>query len=233
MALVVSRFRADRLARLVRVLLVAAGVVSCCPRDVRRLEPDHVEETIYPRLKLHYRPGRTAVSELAWIAAGDILVTTSGRVAGSSCVEAFSAVPRAGIVVPHGIDDGIIVLTAQGEVGVLLEPVAEFCGQRALDVYAFPAGALNLTRLERFAGRAAAQGRLDYDYSSAFLGFNSNLTPNRVQEVADEYTSATVVAAALHFSGLSPDGAYCGVQLVSAADLHRSPARKNTNLTAR
>ena len=45
--------------------------------------------------------------------------------------------------------------------------------------------------------------------------------------MSDEYTDATVVAAALHFSGLSLDRAWKGV--VTSADIIHSEARRNLN----
>ena len=69
-------------------------------------------------------------------------------------------------------------------------------------------------------------GRLAYKWT-AIIGLNPELCPNNLQEVSDSYTCSTVVAAALHFSGLSLDRAWRGI--VTPGDIIYSVARRNLN----
>ncbi|MGH9362987.1 MAG: hypothetical protein ACRD2T_13820, partial [Thermoanaerobaculia bacterium] len=120
----------------------------------------------------------------------------------------------------------LAVLSADSDRGVYIGSVEECLRGRGFYVFAFPKLLLDFERIDQFAERAVHLGRLDYDWSAVF-GLNSNLTPNTPREIGDEYTCASVVAAALHYGGLTLDRAWRGV--VTPGDVIFSTARRNLN----
>lgn len=71
-----------------------------------------------------------------------------------------------------------------------------------------PAGSIDIERLHEFARVAserAADPRKAYDYTGAFGLWNVNCHPTTAGEIADEYTCATLIVAALNYSGYRLD----------------------------
>lgn len=225
------------LARTLAAGLLCASVmasISCCNEYDRRLDPEH-PEPVYARLRMRYDSRADPHSMLDRLRPGDVLVFSGEDASsgGSAMVAAALGRYSHAAIAFRSIDSAreLRVLTADSEEGVVTRRALTYLAGRSFQVYAFPQELLDLDRLARFAWRAAHLGRLDYDWSSACLALNSNLIPNALAEIDDEYTCATVVAAALHFSGLSLDAAHCEWQWVSPGDLVHSPARRNKNST--
>lgn len=165
------------------------------------------------------------------IVAGDIIAfhATEASSDGSLMMgAALGTYTHIAIAIPSH-DGASRLLTADSGRGVIIESVRMAIQNRDFIVFHFPAAFLNVKRLKVFANRAALLGRLDYDYSAAFFGMNSNITPNHVKEIGEEYTCASVVAAALHYGGISLDRACCPYQYVSPGDIIFSRALRNTN----
>lgn len=203
---------------------------SCSNLSDRKLDPDDTR-VLRASLKYRYIPGHTSVEIFDRIEPGDIIAFRDGEASSDGSVmmaSAFGGYSHVGIVYPFFVNLRR-VLTADSDVGVTIKTVDSAIAGREFFVYAFPPGTLNLTRLAGFARQAEIRGTFDYDWSAACLGLNSNLTPNILQEVGNEYTCATVVAAALHFSGLSLERACGSVQFVAPGDILHSRARKNLN----
>ena len=71
-----------------------------------------------------------------------------------------------------------------------------------------PAGSLDLERLHEFtqiARQRASDPRKAYDYTGAFGLWNVNSHPSTADQIADEYTCATLIVAALNYSGFRLD----------------------------
>ncbi len=207
----------------VLVFLSAAG----CSSAARVLDPAFNKETHRAVMKFRFEPGITDPGILKQFQTGDIITFSSSEPSSASSFAlsaAMSQISHVAIVFEKA--KHFLVLTADSERGVAIETIPACVRSRSFYVFAFPPEVLDAERLALFAERAALLGRLDYNWSAIF-GWNSNLTPNTLQEVADEYTCATVVAAALHFSGLSLDRAYRGV--VTPGDIVFSIGRRNLN----
>lgn len=208
-------------------LLALSG---CCFKDLRQIDSRHPQQ-LRASLKLHFEPGVTDPAEIERIAAGDIIAfrgdeaSSDGSLMWASALGGYSHVA---LVFPI-LEDKLRVITADSNRGVEIDSIERCIGGKEFYVFAFPEGNLDFGRLALFAQRARLLGRLDYDWSAALFGWNSNVTPNTLPEVEDEYTCATVVAAALHFSGLSLERAYCPCQIISPADIVFSSARRNLN----
>ena len=213
---------------------IALAASGCCDPALRRLDEAHLNDVYRPQRRLQFAPGRTDASALQKIRPGDIFVFSMDQASSgwsSALAGAFSDYAHAAIAVPFGVEKNEFrLLTADSFEGVEIRSLDEYAAGRRFFVFAFPAGTLNPDRLRAFANRAAERGALDYDFSAAFWGLNSNVVPNSLGEIADEYTCATVVAAALHYSGLSLDRACCNFQSISPDDLVHSVARRNLNL---
>jgi hypothetical protein len=210
---------------------VCAGILCLptlgCSSAVRRLDPVFAGETYRPVLKFHYEPGITDPGILKEIEAGDIIAFSSTDPKSGSItvlMAALSQVSHLAIVVPQG--KKLTALSADSDRGVYIDSIQNCVQSRNFFVFSFPKGLLDMSRLNQFAARATFLGALDYDWTAVF-GWNSNLTPNTLTEVGGEHTCATVVAAALHFSGLSPDRAWWGI--VTPGDIIHSLARRNLN----
>ncbi len=211
-------------AAILAILLLAAG---CASQKSRRLDPVYANETCTAELKFRYKPGTTDPGILMKFEPGDIVAFSSGddsSAFGAALSSAMSQVSHVAIVIP--LNKKLRVLSADSDRGVDIDTIEGCVKDRAFFVFAFPSGLLAFDRLTDFAERAVFLGRLDYDWSAIF-GMPSNLMPNTLQEVGDEYTCSTVVAAALHFSGLSLDRGWKGI--VSPGDIIHSTARRNLN----
>jgi hypothetical protein len=211
------------------ILLLALGAIpwSGCSSSDRRLDPVYSSEKYSLELKFRYQPGLTDPGILKRFQPGDILTFSldeSSFAVGSALSDGFSQVGQVGIIFP--LHDKLRVLSADSERGTYVDTMENHLKGRGFYVLSYPPGLLDFDRLNQFAARATFLARMDYDWSAAF-GIHSNLTPNTLPDVGDEYTDATVVGAALHFSGLSLDRAWKGV--VTAADIVHSVARRNLN----
>jgi hypothetical protein len=218
---------ASRITLPLLLTLAAIPWAGCSSSDSRRLDPVYSSEKYLLDLKFRYQPGLTDPGILKQFRPGDILAFSTGDASfdvGSALSDAFSQVGQVAIVFP--LHNKLRVLSADSERGVYVDTMENHVKGRSFFVFAYPAGLLDFDRLNQFAARATFLGRMDYDWSAAF-GLHSNLTPNVLQEVGDEYTDATVVSAALHFSGLSLDRAWKGV--VTPADIIHSEGRRNLN----
>jgi hypothetical protein len=211
----------------------ALTIYGCCSSRPRLLDPSD-NRPVFARMKFNYEPGISDPSGLDTIQPGDILVFSPEENSSDSSFmigAAFGGYAHAAIAFPFGVREGSVrLLTANSDDGVVIKSVKNYVRAREFYVYAFPEGTINHARLAKFARRAALVGMASYDWSAALFALNSNLTPNTIEEIADQHTCATVVAAALHYSGLSLDWAYCSGQYVSPADIVFSPARRNQNL---
>jgi hypothetical protein len=209
--------------------LALLGLTAGCSAKARRLDPDHADEEYRARMKLRYERGVTSPALLARIEPGDIIASSADDDSGGSSTAwgiALSQIPHVAIVFPFYQGRKLRLLTADSENGVYVQTLEKGLAGRDFTVYTFPKGLLDLKRLEQFALRAADLGDLEYDWS-ALWGWNSNIHPNTLAEVDDEYTCATVVAAALHYAGLSLDRAWRGV--ITPGDIVFSIARRNLN----
>ncbi len=219
--------------RILLLIIALPYVGGCCWTTDRQLDEEFPEK-LQVRLKAHLKGTQDSKSYDKLVTAGDIIVFRSGELtSGGSFMwgAASGDHSHAAIVVSRPDDPSGTprVLTARSNDGVLVESIPKCSQGRDFYVYSFPEETINPDRLARFAFQAATKGTLDYDYSSAFLGLNSSLTPNSNNEISDEYTCATVVAAALHFSGISLDRAYCWWQHVSPDDLIYGFGLRNQN----
>lgn len=222
-------FDCDRLRRCapaIPILWAALALSGAgCSSSVRRLDPVFSHEKYKAEMKFHYQTGTTDPGILRKIVPGDIIAFSAKDPSSASSVVfgiALSQVGHVAIV----LNRDLLVLSADSERGVTFEGILNCIQGRPFYVFSFPQGLLDLERLELFAKRAYLLGRGNYNWSAIF-GWNSNLTPNALPEVGDEYTCATAVAAALHFSGLSLDRAWWGV--VTPGDIIFSYARRNLN----
>lgn len=71
-----------------------------------------------------------------------------------------------------------------------------------------PAGSLDIRRLHEFSQTVcenASDPKKAYDYTGAFGLCNVNCHPSTVEQIADEYTCATLIVAALNYSGYRLD----------------------------
>jgi hypothetical protein len=196
-----------------------------CSSAPRRLDPAFADETYRPEMKFHFEFGVTDPGIVTRIEPGDIIAFSTSDPSSHSSVmlgNAFSQVSHIGIV----FTPDLLTITADSERGVYIDSLKNMVRGRSFYVFAFPPELLNRARLVEFANRAQFLGRMDYKWG-AVIGFNSNLTPNNLQEVGDGYTCSTVVAAALHFAGLSLDRAWRGI--VTPGDIIFSAARRNLN----
>lgn len=220
-------------SRLFLALLLPGLLPGCCWDSERQLDERH-PEPVRARLKLHVTRPQEPETYRESVVSGDIILFRSSEDPdGSSFMwgAAFGDYSHAAIVVSTRRDDrpDPVVLTARNEFGVRMETLSRCANGRSFYVFSFPRDLINPVRLRRFAERAASRGTLDYDYSSAILGLNSELTPDRLDEISGEYTCATVVAGALHYGGLSLDRAHCSWQHVTPSDLVLGEARRNLN----
>ena len=215
---------ASRVAALFPALLACA----CESPTVRNLDPRHRSEVYRAELKLIYEPGVTDPALLGRIEAGDLLAFSGDDDKGGSATAFLTAASKLShVALVYPFDKyRLRVISSDSEQGVYIDTLEKCVRGRNFYVFSFPPGLLDQKRIAIFAERAVHLGRLDYDWSGIF-GFNSNLTPNSVQEVGDEYTCASCVAAALHYAGLSLDRAWKGV--VTPGDVVFSPARRNLN----
>ena len=206
--------------------LAAAGLAGAgCSSAGRRLDPAFEGETCQAVMKFHYENGITDPGILTRIEPGDIIAFSANDPSSGSSVmlgAAFSQVSHVAIVVTPDL----LTLTADSERGVYIDTLPNIVRGRSFYVFAFPPELIDRSRLQEFANRAQFLGRLDYKWG-AIIGLNPDLTPNNLQEVSDAYTCSTVVAASLHFSGLSLDRAWSGI--VTPGDIIFSKARRNLN----
>jgi hypothetical protein len=216
------------LARLPMAAWLAFLAAGCASAEARRLDPGHKAEVYTAQMKFRFEPGISPPTVLKRIQPGDIITFSAEDDSGGAFTALSAAVSQkgqVGLVYPF-MKGKLRVLSADSEQGVFIDTVENMVKRRGFYVYSFPPGLLDLKRIDQFADRAVDLGRLDYDWSG-IIGWNSNLTPNTITQIGDEYTDASVVAAALHFAGLSLDRAWRGV--VTPGDIIFSPARRNTN----
>jgi hypothetical protein len=222
----VNRFettRTGRLSLLSILFILGAG----CSSSARRLDRAYVAKTYRAVMKFSFEPGFTDPGILKQFAPGDIITFSSSDPSSGSSVVFSNAVSQIShVAIAFRTENRLLVLSADSERGVYIDSIPACVKNRKFYVFAFPPELLDTERLSLFAQRAGLIGRSDYNWSAMF-GWNSNLTPNTLQEVSDEYTCATSVSAALHFSGLSLDSAWWGI--VTPGDIVFSVARRNLN----
>ncbi len=219
-----------RIASVIASFVALTALGGCCSPLDRRLDPRHTEE-LRASLRFQFEPGVNPPELLKSIEPGDIIAFTAREASSDgSMMFAAAVLEHSHIAIVFDLDKGLLrTLSADSDRGVFIQTLEHSLAGRSFSVYYFPPGTLDLFRLMLFARRARFSGTFDYDWSAAVFGFNSNLTPNTLPEVAGEYTCATVVAAALHFSGISLDRAHCPCQWVSPGDIIFSMARRNVN----
>jgi hypothetical protein len=221
----VNQFDTSRAGRLLLLSIIIPG--AGCSSSSRRLDGAFTAETYRAVMKFSFEPGATDPGILKQLAPGDIITFSSSDPSSGSSVVFSNAVSQIShVAIIFRSDKRLMVLSADSERGVYVDSIPACVKNRKFYVFAFPPETLDTERLSLFAQRAGLIGRMDYNWSAMF-GWNSNLTPNTLQEVSDEYTCATSVAAALHFSGLSLDSAWWGV--VTPGDIVFSVARRNMN----
>lgn len=74
-----------------------------------------------------------------------------------------------------------------------------------------PAGSVDVERLHEFTKTAchrASDSKKAYDYTGALGLWNTPSHPTTLDEIADEYTCATLIVAALHYSGYRLDAVH-------------------------
>jgi len=206
---------------------VAVWMAVGCSASARRLDPVYAGETSRAALKFHFERGVTDPGILRKIEPGDLVAFSSTDPKSGSLTVLMAALSQVGhVAIVFSMGKKLRALSADSERGVYVDTLESCIQNRSFYVFSFPPGLLDLSRLNQFASRAVFMGRLDYDWSAVF-GLNSNLTPNILLEAGDEYTCSTVVAAALHFSGLSLDRAWWGI--ITPGDIIYSIARRNLN----
>ena len=206
--------------------------VGCCSVADRRLDPQH-RDVLSAHLTLRNEPVLNLAPKLDQIEAGDVIAYTTGESSSDGSLmlgAALGEYTHIGIV--YSVQESLRVLSADSDRGVFSDSLEAATEGREFSVYRFPPDVLDLERLRFFARTVVKKGRSDYDWSAVLVGANAGMTPNTVREIGNEYTCATVVAAALHYSGLSLDRAYCSQQYVSPGDVIYSKARRNTNFVS-
>ena len=222
-----NQFDTRRVGRLLLLSGILVGPGAGCSSSARRLDGAFKAETYLAVMKFSFEPGITDPGILKQFAPGDIITFSSSDPSSGSSVVFSNAISQIShVAILFRADKRLLVLSADSERGVYVDTIPACVKNRKFYVFAFPPEVLDLERLALFAERAGLIGRSDYNWSAMF-GWNSNLTPNTLQEVSDEYTCATSVAAALHFSGLSLDSAWWGV--VTPGVIVFSVARRNLN----
>ena len=213
-------------------LFVTLLSASCCSVDERRLDPQY-RGTLLPHLMLRNEPALNLASKLDQIAAGDVIAYTTRESSSDGSLMLGSALGEyTHIAIVYSVRASLRVLSADSRLGVFSDSLEAATADREFSVYRFPPRVLDLERLRFFARTAVQRGTLDYDWSAVLVGANDGMTPNTAGEIGGEYTCATVVAAALHYSGLSLDRAHCSQQYVSPGDVIYSKARRNENFVS-
>jgi hypothetical protein len=209
---------------LVLGLAAMALLVGGCAGS-RRLDPAFTKESYQAVMKYHFELGVTDPGIITRVRPGDIIAfSTNDPSSHSSNMLGISFSPVSHIAIVFSKE--LLVLTADSERGVYIDSLVNIIQGRNFWVFEFPPGLLDIPRLVEFANRAQFLGRLSYRWM-AIIGLNPDVTPNTLQDVSDGYTCSTVVAAALHFAGLSLDRAYSGI--ITPGDIIFSEARRNLN----
>jgi len=212
----------------VAAILFCISACGCVLQEDRLLDPKYSGETYKAELRFRFEWGASPKELLRQIRPGDIIALSDdepGSQSSNLIAAAFSTIGHVGVVCLLSPTQ-LRVFSSSSDLGTHLATLESCLGRRDFFVYSFGEGLLDQTRLAECAVHAAALGVLDYDWS-AVLGLNSNLTPNNLLDISDEYTCATAVAAALHYAGLSLDSALGG--LVTPYDIISSVARRNLN----